>query len=159
MIKRYNAPRGTTLSESDKGELVMVADHDAAIDALCTQVAEVRAENEALVAGLLDPESVLVNMLRGNIAKLSPRGVCKVYGQVLNGEDAQHVGIARLRAELEAARGLLDEVNTLDRSEETEPTKLVYRYNKLMRKVRAFLTATPAPEVQAEQGERQEQQP
>lgn len=48
MIKRYNAPRGTTLSESDNGELVMAADHEAAIDALRTQVAELRAENAKL---------------------------------------------------------------------------------------------------------------
>ncbi|MGP9826850.1 hypothetical protein ACT048_20465 [Ectopseudomonas khazarica] len=47
-IRRYNAPRGTTLSESEKGELVIAADHDAAIDALRTQVAELRAENERL---------------------------------------------------------------------------------------------------------------
>lgn len=45
-LPRYNAPRGTTLSESDKGELVMAADHNAAIDALRTQVAELQAELE-----------------------------------------------------------------------------------------------------------------
>lgn len=122
----------------------------AAIDALCTKVAEVRAENEALVAGLLDPESVLVNMLRGNIAKLSPRGVCKVYGQVLNGEDAHHVEIARLRAELEAARGLLAKAQLhLQASGHNLAADDIGRH--------LAETATPVPEVrQAEQGERQE---
>lgn len=179
MIMRYNAPRGTTLSESDNGELVMAADHEAAIDALRTQVAEVRAENEALVAGLLDPESVLVNMLRGNIAKLSPRGVCKVYGQVLNGEDAQHVEIARLRAELEAARGLLEQcalsAETLRVDSMTHAKhagfsdELVSSLRKMTGVIsghgvgssayqsqREAINATPAPEALAEQGERQE---
>ncbi|MFK4075163.1 hypothetical protein ACI2KX_15765 [Ectopseudomonas khazarica] len=43
-IRCYNAPRGTTLSESDKGELVMAAEHNAAIDTLRNQVAKSRAE-------------------------------------------------------------------------------------------------------------------
>jgi hypothetical protein len=64
----------------------------------------VHAEAEALRKGLRDPEAVLVGMLRGDIAKLSARGIAKAYGEVLNGEDAQHVEIARLRSEVEALR-------------------------------------------------------
>ncbi|MEW6460420.1 MAG: hypothetical protein AB1459_04760 [Pseudomonadota bacterium] len=78
-LPRYNAPRGTTLSESDKGELVMAADHDAAIDALRTQVAELRAQNERL----------------------------KRSAQTNWNEFADGIGeAAKLRTELDAARGL-----------------------------------------------------
>lgn len=52
----------------------------------------------AQVDALQDPEVVLVNMLRGNIAKLSARSISKLYGDVINGDEAQLVEIARLRA-------------------------------------------------------------
>lgn len=126
------------------------------------------AEAEALRSGLRDPEAVLVGMLRGDIAKLSPRGIAKIYGQVLNGEDAQHVEIARLRTELESARGLLHKCR--------EPVSMAHdtaytpeegeKYSALGIEIDAFLTATPAPEAPvvnqqftAEQGERQEASP
>ncbi|MFY1021152.1 hypothetical protein [Ectopseudomonas khazarica] len=145
-IPRYNAPRGTTLCEAVGGELVMAAEHAEVIDALRTQIAELRAENEAMGAGLLDPESVLANMLRGTIAKLSPRGICKVYGQVLNVEDAQHVEISRLRAELEAARGFLAKAQLhLQASGHNLAADDIGRH--------LAETATPGPKVQAEQRE------
>lgn len=52
----------------------------------------------AEVDALQDPEVVLVNMLRGNIAKLSARSISKLYGDVINGDEAQLAEIARLRA-------------------------------------------------------------
>ena len=52
----------------------------------------------AQVDALQDPEVVLVNMLRGNIAKLSARSISKLYGDVINGDEAQLAEIARLRA-------------------------------------------------------------
>ncbi|XAI95233.1 hypothetical protein [Leptolyngbya phage Lbo-JY16] len=50
-------------------------------------------------------------------------------------------------AQFEAARGLLERVTTAVNFE---------AYGSALHDVRAFLTATPAPEVQSEQGERQE---
>lgn len=99
--------------------------------------------------------------LRTQVAELRAENERKQ--RTIDGMNAEHWKLVQAHAsrakDLEAARGLLDEANTLDRSGETEPTKLVHRYNKLMRKIRTFLTATPAPEVQAEQGERQEAVP
>lgn len=50
------------------------------------------------VNALQDPEVVLVNMLRGFIAKPSARSISKLYGDVINGDEAQLAEIARLRA-------------------------------------------------------------
>lgn len=64
---------------------------------------DLRAELETLrkqVGALQDPEVVLVNMLRGSIAKPSARSIGKLYGGVINGDEAQLVEIARLRAAL-----------------------------------------------------------
>jgi hypothetical protein len=52
----------------------------------------------AQVERLKDPEVVLVNMLRGSIAKPSVRSISMLYGEVLNGDDAQLLEIAKLRA-------------------------------------------------------------
>lgn len=52
----------------------------------------------AQVEKLKDPEVVLVNMLRGYIAKPSVRSISMLYGEVLNGDDAQLLEIAKLRA-------------------------------------------------------------
>lgn len=53
---------------------------------------------------LNDPETVLVNMLRGTIAIPSVRSWSKLFGDVLNDEDARLLEIARLRAELSALK-------------------------------------------------------
>src|SRR5690606_31045294 len=47
---------------------------------------------------LNDPETVLVNMLRGTIAIPPARSWSKLFGDVLNDEDARLLEIARLRA-------------------------------------------------------------
>jgi chromosome segregation ATPase len=57
------------------------------------------AENERLRSTLKDPEAVLVNMLRGEIAIPSVRSWSKLFGQVLNDDDQRLLEIARLRAE------------------------------------------------------------
>ncbi len=48
------------------------------------------------------PETVLMAMMRGDIAALSPRGISKIYGDVITDPDAQLAEIARLRAELKS---------------------------------------------------------
>ena len=57
-------------------------------------------ELERLIESLKDPESVLVNMMRGTIATPSPRAFSKLFGDVINGEYGQLLEIARLRARL-----------------------------------------------------------
>lgn len=63
-----------------------------------------RDERDKLRAAISDPEAVHVNMKRGTIAKPSLRSMIDLYGEVVNGEDAQLLEIARLRAEVEALR-------------------------------------------------------
>ena len=60
---------------------------------------QLRTGNERLRSTLKDPEAVLVNMLRGEIAIPSVRSWSKLFGQVLNDEDQRLLEIARLRAE------------------------------------------------------------
>jgi len=59
---------------------------------------------DALLRSLADPETVLVGMMRGYIAKLSARGIANVFGEVVNCPDGQILEIARLRAELQEVR-------------------------------------------------------
>ena len=67
----------------------------------------VRADDyDALEAAVKDPEKVFLNMKRGAIATPSVRLWSKLFGEVLNDDDARLIEIARLRerlAELEAA--------------------------------------------------------
>lgn len=46
-----------------------------------------------------DPEAVLVNLMRGSLARPSARALSKLFGDVINGEEAQLMEIARLREE------------------------------------------------------------
>jgi len=59
---------------------------------------KVCSELHAGMESLQDPEVVLVNMLHGTIARPSARAISKLYGEVLNDEDARLLEIARLRA-------------------------------------------------------------
>jgi hypothetical protein len=63
---------------------------------------------QAQVAMLKDPEVVLVNMLRGNIAKPTVRSISKLFGEVLNDDDAQLLEIAKLRAHTSELKELLN---------------------------------------------------
>lgn len=53
------------------------------------------------------PEVVLVGMLQGHIAKLSVRSFLKTHGEVLNGDEAQLLEIARLREELNVLKAAM----------------------------------------------------
>ena len=63
------------------------------------QIAALIAENERLLAAISTPESVFINMKAGRIAKISLRSAIDLHGEVINGDDAQQIEIARLRAE------------------------------------------------------------
>lgn len=62
------------------------------------------AERDQLKAAIATPESVFINLKAGKIPKPSLRSMIDLYGEVVNGEDAQLLEIAKLRAENEALR-------------------------------------------------------
>lgn len=60
-----------------------------------------RDELERVKLSLDDPEAVFTNMKAGKIAKPSIRSMVDLYGEVLNGDEAQLLEIAKLRGEVE----------------------------------------------------------
>lgn len=56
-------------------------------------------EADQLQAAIATPESVFINLKAGKIPKPSLRSMIDLYGEVVNGEDAQLLEIAKLRAE------------------------------------------------------------
>lgn len=58
------------------------------------------AERDQLRAAISTPELVFVNMKAGRIAKISLRSAIDLHGEVINGDDAQQIEIAKLRAEV-----------------------------------------------------------
>lgn len=60
-----------------------------------------KQERDQLRAALSDPEAVFVNMKRGTIAKPSLRSMIDLYGEVVNGDEAQLLEIAKLREEVD----------------------------------------------------------
>ena len=73
--------------------------------ASCTRVLDTltgfRSENDRLKSAIRDPESVFINMKAGKIAKPTLRSMVDLYGEVINGEDALLLELARLRGEIE----------------------------------------------------------
>lgn len=65
---------------------------------------QVAGELATIKAAIADPDQVFVNMKTGAIAKPSLRSMVDLYGEVVNGDEAQLLEIARLRAENEALR-------------------------------------------------------
>lgn len=68
-------------------------------DILRSEELRVTAELAKIKAALSNPESVFINMKTGAIAKPTLRSMVDLYGEVVNGDDAQLLEIARLRAE------------------------------------------------------------
>ena len=66
------------------------------------------AERDQLKDAIATPESVFINLKAGKIPKPSLRSMIDLHGEVINGEDAQLLDIAKLRAENEALRKELD---------------------------------------------------
>ncbi|WP_282378180.1 hypothetical protein [Pseudomonas sp. PS01302] len=58
------------------------------------------AERDQLNAAISTPESVFINMKSGRIARISLRSAIDLHGEVINGDDAQQIEIAKLRAEV-----------------------------------------------------------
>lgn len=61
-------------------------------------------ESESIHKVIADPRLVFENMKAGSIAKISLRSAIDLHGEVINGDDAQQLEIARLRAEVEELR-------------------------------------------------------
>ncbi|MGE8452806.1 MAG: hypothetical protein ACN6OP_19730, partial [Pseudomonadales bacterium] len=62
--------------------------------------ADLMAERDQLKAAIETPESVFLQMKAGSIPKPTIRSMVDLYGEVVNGDEAQLLEIARLRAEL-----------------------------------------------------------
>lgn len=82
-------------------EACIAGDHTNLVALLRMGQAKAERERDALRAAISDPESVFVNMKRGTIAKPSMRSMIDLYGEVVNGDEAQLLEIAKLRAEVE----------------------------------------------------------
>lgn len=82
-------------------EACIAGDHTNLVALLRVGQAKAERERDALRAAISDPESVFVNMKRGTIAKPSMRSMIDLYGEVVNGDEAQLLEIAKLRAEVE----------------------------------------------------------
>lgn len=67
-------------------------------------------ERDKLRAAISDAEAVFVNMKRGTIAKPSLRSMIDLYGEVVNGDEAQLLEIGKLRAQVETLRHLAGEL-------------------------------------------------
>ncbi|MCF5059094.1 hypothetical protein GIW54_21600 [Pseudomonas proteolytica] len=71
---------------------------------LPSRVKTVVAERDQLRAAISTPESVFINMKSGRIARISLRSAIDLHGEVINGDDAQQIEIARLRTEVAGLR-------------------------------------------------------
>ncbi|WP_443190964.1 hypothetical protein [Pseudomonas indica] len=71
---------------------------------LIAALSAVTAERDQLRAAINDPEIVFINMKAGTIARPTLRSMIDLYGEVVNGDEAQLLEIARLRADVEAMR-------------------------------------------------------
>jgi len=99
------------ICESDDGSFVKYEDAQAIIDGLRGEVAQFKAT-------ISDSESVFVNMMRGTIAKPSLRSMVNLYfGEVLNGEDALQLELAKANAERDQQAQRIGELEGLLRAE------------------------------------------
>lgn len=72
--------------------------HEDRVEAVAEIVVQ-GLEVDQLQAAIATPESVFINLKAGKIPKPSLRSMIDLYGEVVNGEDAQLLEIAKLRAE------------------------------------------------------------
>lgn len=98
---------GYPLKARDAQDLLGHNDHlTALLEARFRLMLSVESERDQFQAAIATPESVFINLKAGKIPKPSLRSMIDLYGEVLNGEDAQLLEIAKLRAENERLRKL-----------------------------------------------------
>lgn len=88
-------------------------------DVSMDHLAKVTRERDALREAIATPESVFINMKAGRIAKVSLRSAIDLHGEVINGDDAQQLEIAELRAERERLRTIVGLTPELEQDGET----------------------------------------
>lgn len=141
VVKRYGISGfGGGMIEQEDGAFYHMDDYDA-----------LHAEAEALRADMQQLRRIhadAVDRLNGQIASW-----CSDYVTIETERNA-------MRTELETARGLLAQLRgMINCTAENDADKMpvwISTKHPVIERIDAFLTATPAPEVQAEQGERQE---
>ena len=132
-------------------DAVKATDYDALhaeAEALRADTATIRADRDAFGQNAVSLRSQ-VEALRADNEKWQ-RSHRDIYEPALR--DA-HAYIQELRTDLESARGLLRDIYMTCNLREM-PSE--YAIRDISNQIEALLTATPAPEVRAEQGERQE---
>lgn len=97
------------------------------------QIAALIAENERLLAAISTPESVFINMKAGRIAKISLRSAIDLHGEVINGDDAQQIEIARLRAENAGLKTGYEAYERVNAELKAEVDRLNEEYDKAWR--------------------------
>lgn len=88
------------IEESSRQHLLDYEDWAQRRDALAAENMQHLCENLQVRRLLNDPEAVLVSMMRGTIAIPSIRSLSKVWGEVINDEEARLLEIAELREKL-----------------------------------------------------------
>lgn len=105
---------GYPLKARDAQDLLGHNDHlTALLEARFRLMLSVESERDQFQAAIATPESVFINLKAGKIPKPSLRSMIDLYGEVLNGEDAQLLEIAKLRVESEHLRGCEDVLRQL----------------------------------------------
>ena len=105
---------GYPLKARDAQDLLGHNDHlTALLEARFRLMLSVESERDQFQAAIATPESVFINLKAGKIPKPSLRSMIDLYGEVLNGEDAQLHEIAKLRVESEHLRGCEDVLRQL----------------------------------------------
>lgn len=123
-------------------ELVLRSDHLAALSSVI-------ADRTHLCAAISDPAAVFVNMKRGTIAKPSLRSMIDLYGEVVNGEDAQLLEIARLRADRDRLQEEKEALESQERYREQERLAAIEEADQLRAEVEALrLDATLGSAIQ-----------
>lgn len=96
---------GYPLKARDAQDLLGHNDHlTELLEARFRLMLSVENERDQFQAAIATPESVFINLKAGKIPKPSLRSMIDLYGEVINGEDAQLLEIAKLRVENEALR-------------------------------------------------------
>ena len=106
---------GIMVSAPTGGAAHLMGDHPdphghivGAIRQQARDIAELRDVFETLRT---DPAAVVVNMLRGTIAKIPPMAVAHTHGEVLTDLESANIAIAKLRADLASAVAERDDWN------------------------------------------------
>ena len=109
-VKRFKACPFLAAFMTEGVDCVLASDYDNQAQ----EIDRLTAELEQVKNSLSDPESVLVNIMRGSIAKPTLRSMLTLYGDIYNTEEAASSRIAELESELEQVNKALEAIYDCD---------------------------------------------